>query len=337
MHLFLPVVGIEQEETLVVNIGAKSTNLLFINPTGFLIRSIAVGGNTLTQNISDSLGILFERAEEVKKSYFTGQVAFSPEDPSVQVLQKCSQQFLTRATQEITRSIVTYKRLKKGKTPTRIFLSGRGALLNNLPEYLSQSQGLNIDYFDPLQSVLISNQIDEQTRSLLPFIIGEPIGLASSLFATEKSKELKSPLNLLPASKITNLNFKKKVPILLFSAALLSCFPLIGFTFKSTAISQLEMELLNIKKESRTLEAKISENENLKKKHIFTENINRLILNRNNAFVNKTHSCWLIQDFLNQLQSSLNHPEVKDAWFDEVRFEDQAILQIQDLLLKIVV
>jgi len=317
-------IGIEQEETLVVNIGAKSTNLLFINPTGFLIRSIAVGGNTLTQNISDSLGILFERAEEVKKSYFTGQVAFSPEDPSVQVLQKCSHQFLTRATQEITRSIVTYKRLKKGKTPTRIFLSGRGALLNNLPEYLSQSQGLNIDYFDPLQSVLISNQIDEQTKSLLPFIIGEPIGLASSLFATEKSKELKSPLNLLPASKITNLNFKKKVPILLFSAALLSCFPLIGFTFKSTAISQLEMELLNIKKESRTLEAKISENENLKKKHIFTENINRLILNRNNAFVNKTHSCWLIQDFLNQLQSSLNHPEVKDAWFDEVRFEDQA-------------
>jgi type IV pilus assembly protein PilM len=316
-------IGIEEEETLVVNIGAKSTNLLFINPTGFLIRSIAVGGNTLTQNISDNLGILFERAEEVKKSYFTGQVAFSPEDPSVQVLQKCSQQFLTRATQEITRSIVTYKRLKKGKTPTRIFLSGRGALLNNLPEYLSQSQGLNIDYFDPLQSVLISNQIDEQTRSLLPFIIGEPIGLASSLFGIEKSKEFKSPLNLLPASKITNLNFKKKVPILLFSAALLSCFPLIGFTFKSTAITKLEKELLNIKKESRTLEAKISENEFLKNKHVFTENINRLILKRNNIFVSKTHSCWLIQDFLNQLQSSLNHPEVKDAWFDEVRFEDQ--------------
>jgi type IV pilus assembly protein PilM len=318
-------VGIEQEETLVVNIGAKSTNLLFINPTGFLIRSIAVGGNTLTQNIADNLGILFERAEEVKKSYFSGQVAFSPEDPSVQVLQKCSQQFLTRATQEITRSIVTYKRLKKGKTPTRIFLSGRAALLNNLPEYLSQSQGLNIDYFDPLKSVLISNQIDEQTRSLLPFIIGEPIGLASSLFADEKGKEYKSPLNLLPASKITNLNFKKKVPILLFSAALLSCFPLIGFSFKTKAISQLENELLNIKKESRTLAGKISENELLKKKHVFTENINRLILSRNNIFINKTHSCWLIQDFLNQLQSSLNHPEVKDAWFDEVRFEDQLI------------
>ena len=59
--------GIEEQETLVVNIGAKSTNLLFINPTGFLTRSIAVGGNTLTQNISDNLGTLFERAEEVKK------------------------------------------------------------------------------------------------------------------------------------------------------------------------------------------------------------------------------------------------------------------------------
>ena len=140
---------------MVVNIGAKSTNLLFINPTGFLIRSIAIGGNTLTQNISDSLGILFEKAEEIKKSYFSGEVAFSPDDPSVQVLENCSQQFLTRASQEITRSIVTYKRLKKGKSPNRMFLSGRGALLNNLPEYLSQSQSLNIDYFDPSKSLVI--------------------------------------------------------------------------------------------------------------------------------------------------------------------------------------
>ena len=94
---------IEQQESLVINIGAKSTNLLFINPTGFLIRSIAVGGNTLTQNISDNLGILFERAEEVKKSYFTGEVTYSQEDPSVQVLEKCSNQFLTRASQVRTR------------------------------------------------------------------------------------------------------------------------------------------------------------------------------------------------------------------------------------------
>ena len=319
---------IEQEESLVVNIGAKSTNLLFINPTGFLIRSIAVGGNTLTQNISDNLGILFERAEEVKKSYFTGEVTYSQEDPSVQVLEKCSNQFLTRASQEITRSIVTYKRLKKGKIPTKIFLAGRGSLLNNLPEYLSQSQGLNIDYFEPSQSVTISEKIDVQVRSLLPYIIGEPVGLATALFLPEKGRGYKSPLNLLPESKIANLNFKKKVPVLLFSAVLLSCYPLIGISFKSSAVTQLEKDLLNIKSTSRQLESKIRDFENLKEKHNNTEGINRLIFNRNYIFSQKSKSCWIIQDFLNQLQSTLNHPDVEDTWFDEISFADQEIANV---------
>jgi cell division ATPase FtsA len=74
-----------------------------------LIRSIAIGGNTLTQNISDSLGTLFEKAEEIKKSYFSGEVAFSPDDPSVQVLENCSQQFLTRASQNHYLCICIYQ------------------------------------------------------------------------------------------------------------------------------------------------------------------------------------------------------------------------------------
>ena len=323
--LISTVNGLEQQETLVVNIGAKSTNLLFINPTGFLTRSIAVGGNTLTQNISDNLGTLFERAEEVKKSYFSGEVVYSADDPSVQVLQNCSQQFLTRITQEITRSVVTYKRLKKGKAPTKMYLSGRGALLNNLPEYLSESQRLSIDYLDPLQSVILSDSLDNEIRPLLPYISGEPIGLARAVFKTDDSNTLKTPLNLLPESKLTNLNFKKKIPILLFSAALLSCLPLIGIIFKSSAETHLKKELLEINSENRKLKSKILDLESLKEKYDFTEITNQLVLNRNEIFHHKSLSCWFIQDFLNQLQSSLDHPDVKDTWFDELYFEDKGM------------
>ena len=69
--------------------------MLFINPTGFLIRSIAIGGNTLTQNISDNLGSHFEKAEEVKKVIFQAKSLLLEENPSVQVLENCAQQFLT--------------------------------------------------------------------------------------------------------------------------------------------------------------------------------------------------------------------------------------------------
>ena len=315
-------IGLDQQETLVVNIGAKSTNLLFINPTGFLIRSIAIGGNTLTQNISDNLGTLFEKAEDVKKSYFSGQVAFSPEDPSVQVLENCAQQFLSRASQEITRSIVTYKRLKKGKSPSRMFLAGRGALLNNLPEYISQSQSLDIDYFDPLKSLVIDEGVSQEMRALLPFMIGEPVGLATTVFNIDKNQALKRPLNLLPANKLMNLSFKKKVPILLIAALLFSFIPLPSILKKSSTEEQLIKELGLLERNGKEISEEIAENELLREKFIFTERLNKFAFERNKNFREKSFSCWLLQDFLNQLQSSLEHIDVSDAWFDELRFEE---------------
>ena len=315
-------IGLDQQETLVVNIGAKSTNLLFINPTGFLIRSIAIGGNTLTQNISDNLGTLFEKAEDVKKSYFSGQVAFSPEDPSVQVLENCAQQFLSRASQEITRSIVTYKRLKKGKSPSRMFLAGRGALLNNLPEYISQSQSLDIDYFDPLKSLVIDEGVSQEMRALLPFMIGEPVGLATTVFNIDKNQALKRPLNLLPANKLMNLSFKKKVPILLIAALLFSFIPLPSILKKSSIEEQLIKELGLLERNGKEISEEIAENELLREKFIFTERLNKFAFERNKNFREKSFSCWLLQDFLNQLQSSLEHIDVSDAWFDELRFEE---------------
>ncbi len=315
-------IGIDQEETLVVNVGAKSTNLLFINPTGFLIRSIAIGGNTLTQNISDSLGTLFEKAEDIKKSYFSGEVAFSPDDPSVQVLENCSKQFLTRASQEITRSIVTYKRLKKGKSPNRMFLAGRGALLNNLPEYLSQSQSLNIDYFDPLKSLIIDEGINQEMRALLPFMIGEPVGLATAVLKVETDQALKRPLNLLPANKLTSLTFKKKIPLLVLSSIIFSLLPLPKIIKQTSTEKALDIELAQLKKSTRALNDGIDQKEALKNKFLFTEKLNKLIFDRNLIFRQKSFSCWILQDFLNQLQSSLDHPDVSDTWFDELKFDE---------------
>ena len=316
-------ISLDQEETLVVNVGAKSTNLLFINPTGFLIRSIAIGGNTLTQNISDNLGSHFEKAEEVKKSYFSGQIAFSPEDPSVQVLENCAQQFLARASQEITRSIVTYKRLKKGKSPARIYLAGRGALLNNLPEYLSQSQSLNIDYFDPLKSVVLDESISQEIKALLPFIIGEHIGLAHAVFnLDQQEKVVKRPINLLPANKLNSLNFKSKTPILIFSMLLFSLIPIPSIISKNLAENRLHRELEFLKQQTNDLRKQINQKETLQKKFNFSELLNNNLLQRNQNFRVKSLSCWALQDFLNQLQSSLEHPDIVDTWFDNLSLQE---------------
>ncbi len=313
--------GLDNEETLVVNIGARSTNLLFLNPTGFLIRPISMGGNSLTQNISDNLGTQFEKAEEIKKNYFSGAVAFSADDPSVQLLEKCAKQFLARLTQEVTRSVVTYKRLKKGKSPSKIYLAGRGALLNQLPEYLSQSQRLDIDYFDPLQALALSDKVGQEMRSLLPFMLSEPVGLAAAIFALPSvgNSILTKTINLLPASKLTHLNFKKKQPLILTSALILSLTPLPGMLSGYLNTNKLSEELNNrnvINKQlGKDLDGLESKGNTLK----FLQYFNKKIINRNGKFQELGASCWNTQNLLNLLQHSLSHDDVKDTWFDEFK------------------
>ena len=221
-------IEMEGEETLVINVGAKSTNLLFINPEGFLIRNIALGGNSLTQHVADNLGAPFAKAEEVKKTFFSGEVAFAADDPAVQVLEKNAEQFKDRMSQEVTRSVVTYKRLKKGKSPTRVFLCGRGSLLPGLPEHLSQTQSLAVDYFDPLRSVQLGSRIEEDLKPQLPFVLSEVIGEACRLFASpEKAKSYRG-INLLPKNKLASMAMRKKRWWLAAAAAILALSPLPG-------------------------------------------------------------------------------------------------------------
>ena len=58
------------EDVLLINIGARSTNLLFKNPDGFFVRNLQLGGNSVTPNIADSLGKPFAKAEEIKSFAF---------------------------------------------------------------------------------------------------------------------------------------------------------------------------------------------------------------------------------------------------------------------------
>ena len=318
-------IGLESGETLVVNIGARSTNLLFINPTGFLLRPLTIGGNSLTQNISDNLGTQFEKAEEIKKNYFSGEVAFSAEDPSVQLLENCSKQFLARLSQEITRSLVTYKRLKKGKSPSRMFLAGRGALLNQLPEYLSHSQRLDIDYFDPLQTLVLSDSISPEMRNLLPFMLSEPVGLASSIFASPSNDQssLTKTINLLPESKITNLNFKRKQPLLLLSAFLLSLTPVPSLFINYQETETLSSDRKQLKAIKSDLRESLSGMESKSNTLEFLQYFTKEVYSRNQAYQEQAKTLWKLRILLNHLQNSLEHEDITDTWFDEFKISGE--------------
>ena len=308
----------DQSEVLNINIGAKSTNLLFINPTGFLIRTITIGGNALSQNISDALGITFEKAENLKKGYFSQEIVLAEDDPSVGVIQNASNQFLARASQEITRSIVTYKRLKKGKSPQKIFLTGRGALLPNLAQYLIDSQQLQVQYFDPLSSVIIGNGIKEKIKPLLPFMTSEAMGLARSLFnlSTTGTAGFTSTINLLPSSKIKSLGLKQKLPFISIGVFMLSLLPLPSIIKNHNHQVEIREYNLELTRELSLLDEEISKQKELHKELLFSQNLIAELKDSHAPLQSKIAGCWAIQDIINYIQGIITDDEIGDIWLD---------------------
>ena len=207
------------EDVLLINIGARSTNLLFKNPDGFFVRNIQLGGNSLTQNIADSIGKPFAKADEVKHKFFSGELDYSDDDSGAKLLTSCSDSFMRRMGQEITRSIVNYRRQKGGAAPKRILLSGRGALLEGLAEQLSSSQKVGVEFFDPLQDVTLSGELASDPTSLR-LETSEIIGAAAQHMVADSAG-----VNLLPDEVQREMEFGSKKPYLMLAAVCLALAP----------------------------------------------------------------------------------------------------------------
>ena len=207
------------EDVLLINIGARSTNLLFKNPDGFFVRNIQLGGNSLTQNIADSIGKPFAKADEVKHKFFSGELDYSDDDSGAKLLTSCSDSFMRRMGQEITRSIVNYRRQKGGAAPKRILLSGRGALLEGLAEQLSTSQKVGVEFFDPLQDVTLSGELASNPTSLR-LETSEIIGAAAQHMVADSAG-----VNLLPDEVQREMEFGSKKPYLMLAAVCLALAP----------------------------------------------------------------------------------------------------------------
>ena len=77
-----------------LNMGAKSTNIIFKNKTGFLVRSINLGGNALTEIISEQLALNFSKSEQLKLQYLSGNNPLDQDDPNQAKLLSALQCFL---------------------------------------------------------------------------------------------------------------------------------------------------------------------------------------------------------------------------------------------------
>lgn len=292
------------EDVLLINIGSRSTNLLFKNSDGFFVRNIQLGGNSLTQNIADSLGKSFAQSEEIKHKFFSGELDYSQDDSGAKLLGSCADNFIRRMGQEITRSIVNYRRQKGGAAPKSILLSGRGALLDGLSEKLSASQKVAVEFFDPLQNVTLDGGIASDPNALR-LEVSEIVGYAAQGMVADAAG-----VNLLPEDMQKEMEFASKKPYLVIAAILLAIAPWPAFL----GYKQLKSAYLDKAEAIQSQVAPLQARENAIRENSEKAKSASLKIERVEGLVNSKTN-WI--QFFAELQASLAQAE--DAWLDTLK------------------
>ena len=171
----------EDSPVLLMDVGAKATNLVYVEGTRLFTRSIAVGSASVTTAIAKEYNISFAEAESQKMSngiVSLGSGHTSQLDEATAQLATVIRNSLNRLPAEVARTNSYYRSQQEGSMPTKVFLAGGGANLSYLPEFLEEKLRMPIEIFNPLQRVSVGKSIDVESLGREAHMIGELVGLA---------------------------------------------------------------------------------------------------------------------------------------------------------------
>jgi type IV pilus assembly protein PilM len=243
--------------TMIVDIGARTTNLLFLEKGRVFSRSIPIAGNAITNGIKDELNISFAEAEQLKK--LKGFVALGgayEEPPDIQQAQisKIIRNQMTRLHADVIRSVNYYKGQQGGSTPQRLLLSGGSSIIPYTDRFFQEKFQIPVQYFNPFRNVEIDPSLSREDVAKCAHFMGEVVGLG-----LRRVTECPLEVNLLPKSIQTRKEFEKRQPYFLGAAAAVLLIPLcfLGYTRKTKELT--ERQLADVAGEvSRLNESKVA-------------------------------------------------------------------------------
>jgi type IV pilus assembly protein PilM len=205
------------DSSLVVDIGARTTNLLFIEPGKIFSRSVPIGGSSITTALAREFNEPFAAAETRKtESGFVslGGAYADPADVDIARMSKIIRSTMTRLHAEIMRSISHYRSQQQGKAPARTYLCGGSSGMPYMREFFQEKLQMPIEFFNPVRNVAIANEADARQIARSAHLLGELVGLALRAVASCPME-----LNLRPASVVRAHEVERRRPFLIGAAA----------------------------------------------------------------------------------------------------------------------
>ena len=231
---------------LLIDIGARTTNLIFIEGNELFIRTLPIGGNSITGALHKRFEPRsFNEVEEFKRA--EGMIPppgnySGAKSEEIAEMGKIARTVMTRIHNEITRSITFYRTSQKGSAPATVLLAGGGASLPYSVEFFKEKLSIPVEYFNPLRRVGVGPGVDVSILPKMAHQLGECIGLAINQLLADCPLEVsfKSPeLEQIKADR-------KRRPFLLAAAALLvASLAITGLYYQkvSDMVSQINGEI----------------------------------------------------------------------------------------------
>jgi type IV pilus assembly protein PilM len=225
--------------SLLVDIGARTTNLLFVEPGKVFSRSVPIGGSSISAAIAKEFNEPAVAAEFRKKRdgfVSLGGAYAEPSDPEVARVSKIVRSTMTRLHAELMRSISHYRAQQQGSAPARVFLCGGSASMPYMREFFREKLQLPIEFFNPLRNVTVEGTVDAGEVGRSAHLLGELVGLALRSATTCPME-----LNLRPATVVRAHELTRRRPFLVLAAACFIC-GLLGWGFYYARAAAVERQ-----------------------------------------------------------------------------------------------
>ncbi len=243
--------------TMLLDIGAKTSNLLFFENGKVFSRSISLGANSITQDFANEAKLKFEIAEQIKVAegfVSLGGAYEEPENPNQAAISKIARQFMTKLHIQVNQTMQFYRGQQGGSAPQRLFLSGGASIMPYTAQFFAEKLNVPVEYFNPFRNVQIDPAVNLEDLARVAHSLGEVVGLGLRNLANCPVE-----MNLMPTSTLRWRTFNEKKPYFAFTVVALVCVAFaVGFLFQKLAESK-ENEIERLTPQVDKLKAKVEQ------------------------------------------------------------------------------
>jgi type IV pilus assembly protein PilM len=196
--------------TILLDIGAKTSDLLFFENGKVFSRSINLGANSITQDFANAAKLKFEVAEQLKVSegfVSLGGAYEEPESPNQAAISKIARQFMTKLHIQVNQTMQFYRGQMGGAAPQRLFLAGGASIMPYTAQFFAEKLNVPVEYFNPFRNVRIDPLVNLEELARVAHSFGEVVGLGLRNLA-----HCPVEMNLMPPSTLRRRAFNEKKP-----------------------------------------------------------------------------------------------------------------------------